>query len=397
MPDILSHGGDREPRRWPRRVTVVAVLLLAAVVIVQIFPRHRHATTQPRPAVVTGPPAPLVAAAPAGPDGILGHTLPWPGSLRLPEASEQPLWLWPATGRTTRIGGLPRDKSGYVFIRAGGGWAIQPGPSAGPGCGTCAGVPVPVYFLADRAQSVTRAGTANQVAPAATAGALWLTSYPPGADLSTAAGAAHEVSAAGAPLGPVVRLPAGYVILRATGRGLLLGPAVQRLGATADKLWDPASARAGRTFPGVIAASATEIASVMRCAPVCRVQVLDLATGRRTLIGLHGASSAANAAFSPDGRFLAVEVSFSHGADDGATATQIDVASLGSGSLRVVPGTWASSDALAGFGWPAGSATLVAELSFTTKLQVAAWHPGAARLAVAVVRPRLSSATLIVG
>ena len=40
MPDILGQGGDREPRPWPRRVAVVAVLLLAAVLIVIHLPRH---------------------------------------------------------------------------------------------------------------------------------------------------------------------------------------------------------------------------------------------------------------------------------------------------------------------------------------------------------------------
>lgn len=379
-------------------MVALAVLLLAAVVLFQYFPRHRHATTRPGQVAATGTQVPLAAgAAPAGPDGIVGHTLPWPVSLRLPVAGEQPAWLWPATGRTRLIGGLPREKSGYAFIRVGGGWAVQAGTAARPGCGSCTNMQLPVYFLADRAQSAIRVGTADQVAPAATAGALWLTSYPPGADLSTAAGAAREVSVGGAPRGPVVRLPAGYVIYRATDRGLLLTPAIQRPGATADKLWDPATARAGRTFPRVIAASASEIAWVTPCAPLCRVHVLDLATGQRTLVGLAGASSAANAAFSPDGRSLALEVSFFNGADDGATATQLDVASMASGHLTVVPGTSASSDALAGFGWPAGSRTLVAELSFTTKLQLASWRPGAPRLAVAVVRPGPSSATLIVG
>jgi hypothetical protein len=127
------------------------------------------------------------------------------------------------------------------------------------------------------------------------------------------------------------------------------------------------------------------------------VQVLDLATGRRTAVGLAGASSAANGAFSPDGDFLALELSFYNGGDGGALATQLDVASLASDRLTVVPGTWVSSDALAGFGWPAGGDSLIAELSFTTKVQVAAWRPGAARLAVAVIRPGQSSASLIVG
>jgi hypothetical protein len=76
---------------------------------------------------------------------------------------------------------------------------------------------------------------------------------------------------------------------------------------------------------------------------------------------------------------------------------QLDVASLASHRLTVVPGTWVSSDALAGFGWPADRDSLIAELSFTTKVQVASWLPGAARLAVAAVPPGQNPASLIVG
>ena len=80
----------------------------------------------------------------------------------------------------------------------------------------------------------------------------------------------------------------------------------------------------------------------------------------------------------------------------GATGL-IDVASVATGRLTVVPRTFVSSDAMAGFGWPATSDTLIAELSFTTRVQVASWRPGAARLAVAAIQPGPSSTSLIVG
>jgi hypothetical protein len=85
-----------------------------------------------------------------------------------------------------------------------------------------------------------------------------------------------------------------------------------------------------------------------------------------------------------------------NGGDAGALALQLDVASMASGRLTVVPGTWVSSDALIGFGWPAVSDTLVAELSFTTRAQLASWRPGAARLAVADNRLAQASGSLIV-
>ena len=201
----------------------------------------------------------------------------------------------------------------------------------------------------------------------------------------------------GAPAGAQLRLPAGYLIDRATDRGLLLAAAAQGQGAASFELWDPATSRAGRAFTGVVAASAGEIAWTPRCAAVCQVQVLDLGTGRQTTVTLPGVSSAASGAFSPDGSLLALEVSFYNGGDGGQLATQLDVASAASGRVTVVPGTWVSSDALAGFGWPAAGNTLIAELSFTTRVQVASWQPGTARLAVAAIRPGQNSASLIVG
>jgi hypothetical protein len=395
MPDILGHGGERQPGPWPRRLAAIAVLLLVAGVIAAHLPRHVHAT---RTAVPDRPAPTLPAAGVAAvPDGVAGQTLPWDSSVRLPVAGARPAWFWPATGRTEAIGGLPPNGSGYQFTGLIGGWAIQAGPGARPGCSGCAGPPRPVYFLGNDARSVTQVGVADAVAPGAVPGAVWLTSYPPNADTATAAGTAREVSVTGTPLGSQITLPSGYVIDQATDRGLLLVPAVQRPGPPAYTLWDAAGSRPSRTFDGVIAVSANAVAWAPACDSLCRVQVLDLATGRRTIVTLPGVSSAANAAFSPDGDLLALEVSFYNGADDGALATQLDVASVASGRLTVVPGTWASSDALVSFGWPVGGDSLIAEMSFTTKVQVTSWRPGATRLAVAGIRPGPDSASLIVG
>ena len=393
MPDILGQGEERRPHPWARRLVAIAALLLVAALIAAHLPRHAHAT---RAAAPRRPSATLPATGVAAvPDGVSGRTLPWDSSVRLPVGGPRPAWFWPATGRREAIGGLPPDGSGYQFTSIAGGWAIQAGPGAQPGCSGCVGPPRPVYFLPDHALSVTRVGLASAIAPAAVPGAVWLTSYPPDADTGITAGTAREVSVTGAPIGPAVWLPAGYVIDQATDRGLLLAPAVQHSGPPVYTLWDPTGSRPSTTFAGVIAASANAIAWAPACDPICRVQVLDLATGRRTIITLPG--SAANAAFSPDGDLLAIELSFYNGGDDGALATQLDVASVVSGRLTVVPGTWASSDAMVGFGWLAGGDSLIAELSFLTKVQVTSWRPGAARLAVAAVRPGRDSDSLVLG
>jgi len=400
VPDILSQGGGRETGPWPRRMAAAGVLVLVAVTIVHYLPRSRHGTVRPVRAAATAARPPTAVSGDVGvaaePDGITGQVLAWPGDLRLAASGEQPAWFWPATGRLTPIGGLPRQPSGYHFVRATGGWAVQASAAAQAGCDLCAGPRRAVYFLADHAQAVSRVGLADAVAPGA-AGALWLTSYPADAEPRTATGMAQEVSVTGRPLGPQLRLPAGYLIEQGTDHGLLLAPVAQDSGTMPDMLWDPAPPQPSRSFAGVIAASATEIAWVPPCAARCGVQVLNLATGRQVSVELPEASSAARAAFSPDGSFLAVQANFSDDSDDGQLAVQLELISTASGRLTTVPQTWVSSDALIGFGWPASGESLVAELSFTTKVQLASWHPGASRLAITTPGPQHTPASLVIG
>jgi hypothetical protein len=136
--------------------------------------------------------------------------LPWGDALRLPVTGRQPAWYSPATGRFDSIGGLPADSAGYQFNRVDGGWAVQANAAGKVACGGCGGIAMPVWFLSDGARSATRVGLANLVAPAAGVGALWLTSYPPGANTAhSAAGRAREVGPTGAVLGKSVTLPAG--------------------------------------------------------------------------------------------------------------------------------------------------------------------------------------------
>jgi hypothetical protein len=400
--DILSQGDDREPNQWPRRLGMIAAVVAVAVGGIVYLAQSGHDRTaasaaHPTPAVSNPAPAlPLIEPVPVGPNGFIGQTVPWENGLRLPVTGRQPAWYSPASGRSAAIGGLPADGSGYQFTRVGGGWAVQADATAKTACGDCAGPPRPVWFLADGAQSATPVGTADLVAPAVGARALWLTSYPPAADPSTAAGVAREVSATGALLAPPVTLPPGSAIDQATDRGLLLTAANEQPGTAVDRLWNPAAPTSGRTFDDVIAASATEIAWTSRCAPTtCQVQVLDLTTGRQTVIALPARSAAANAAFSPGGAFIALELSYGL---DGALAMQLDVATVTDGRLTAVPGTsGVSSDALFSFGWPTGGDSLVAEFNFMPIMQLASWHPGARQLAVAVIQPGPTEASLIVG
>ena len=406
MDDILSQGGDREPSPWPRRLAVIAALiaLIAVVAGGAVYlsrSGHPHPLAAPTAVPATATQAPVPAgpdalSLPPEPDGITGPSLAWDRDLQLPVAGAQPEWFSPASGRTQRIGGLPASRSGYQFTRIAGGWAVRAAATVPAGCGSCAEPPGPVWLLADGARSATRVGTASLVAPAASAGAVWLTSYPPGANVATTAGTAREVGAAGALTGPVT-LPPGYAIDQGTDRGLLLTPASQPPGDAVDKLWNPAAPRASQAFAGVIAATPSEIAWTSPCALQCDVQVLDLATGKHARIALPAGNSAASGTFSPDGRFLALQASFGDTGDGGELAMQLEVAPAAGGRLTAVPGTFASSDALVAYGWPGRGDSLVAEFSFTTKTQLASWNPGSSRPAVTAVRLETDQASLILG
>ena len=394
MSDILSQGHDREPGPWRRRLVVLAVVAgLVAVVVITHLPRHqpaRRARSHPAASTVV-----------AGPNGITGPTLPWAPSLRLPVATEHPALLSPAAGRLELIGGLPPDRAGYQFTQVGGGWAIQaaatqPVPRAV--CDTCAGAPQPVYFLSEHGHSATPVAPADAVAPAATGRAMWLTTYPRGASLQLAAGAAREVGATGRLLRPAVRLPAGFMIIQGTVRGLLLAPVVPGPGAVTDEFLDLSTRQVTTSPVPVIAASATEIAGMMPCGTgPCRITVLNLDTDRSAQVMLRPGTSVASAAFSTDGSYLALQVNSAPGGADGGSGTDLEVLATATGSLATVPDTSLSSDALVGYGWPPGSDRLVAELSFTTKVQLAAWLPGAAQPAVTVVRPGGGAGSIVTG
>src|SRR3984957_12700186 len=389
MEDILSQGRDREPSRWPRRFAVIGAIIVVAVASI-VYLSHGHRPQLP----AATPPTPVITNAAAEPDAIGGPVLPWAASLRLPVAGTQPAWFSPATGGSAPIGSLPADSAGYHFARASGGWVVQASSAGVTGCGDCTVPSLPVWFVADGARSATRVGRANQVTPSAIAAAVWLTSYPPTADPEIAARTAREVSLAGVPMGPPVRLPTGYVIYQATDRGLLLAPVRQRPGTPAYKLWNPADPQASRTFDGVIAASPTEIAWTPPCARMCRVQLLNLATGRQAVVELPAGSFSAGAAFSPSGGYLALQVMSDGG---GGPSTRLEVASVASGRLTALPGTSVGSDTVVDFGLPPGGDSLVAEFVFPAKVQLASWHPGATRLAVAVIGPGQDQDSVVVG
>ena len=385
MSDTVEFGGWPRPPRW--------VWIIAGVAAVAVLVGVAVARAGPHPAApvsaVTSPGAPGNAGfgmPPRKPARMVGQPLPRGAGLRLVLGGQKPAWLWVATGRTEPIRRLPRRDNGYQLIRIASGWAALPFPGNGVSCYNCARRPMPVYYIADGSRQARRLGVADFAAPAATTGAVWLVSYRAGAVMPATEGTAQEFSVSGGTLGPRYRLPRGYVIDQGTAAGLLLVPELARAGVVRYQLWQPGTRRVSRFFPNVIAASPREIAWMPACTARCAVHMLNLEGGPGRVIPLPGRSRAYQGAYSPDGRLLALQVTARIGAGGRASETRLVVAAVGSGTLTAVPGTTIGAGIGIDFGWQPGSGQLAAVASLQDGWQVAVWHPGDARVYVAVTR-----------
>lgn len=402
--DVISQGGERPPRDGRRRLLAGAALVAAVVlVVVQHLPHDRPGGTRvaggrdsggrPVPGQLPADPAALP------PSGIIGKTASWAPDVRLPQSGARPDWFWPAMGRVAPISGLPSGRPGYVFTRLAGGWAIQPDPAGPAGCGKC-DAPAPVFYLADRARRAVLVSSASVVAPAAAGGQMWLTTYAPGSGRGRTRGVAQLYNGSGARIGAPVTLPAGYGITQGTRRGLLLVSLNLTGQGNADKLWNPATGKVLRRFDGVVAVNATAVAYTPPCAQTCPVHVFNVTSGRQVTVKMRPTDSVTAGVFSPDGRFLALQISRGNGevSDGGASAAQLEVASAATGHATVVPRIFVSSDALAAFGWPGSRDDLVAEFRSGSRVQIAFWDPAAAgNVALADIKPAQDPAALVVG
>ena len=385
MSNTTEFGGWPRPPAWVWAIAAVATVAVLAGVIVARTGPHRATPTS----AVTSPAAAAgnggLRMPPRKPARMVGQPLPREAGVRLMLGGRRPAWLWAASGKTEPIRGLPRHGNGYQLISVAGGWAALPFPGNGVSCNNCAPRPMPAYYIADGSREASRLGAADFVAPAATAGAVWLVSYHAGAVMSAARATAQEFSASGAALGPRRRLPRGYVIDQATAAGLLRVSA-PGTAAVRYQFWDPGTRRAGRSFPDLIAVSPGEIAWMPACTAGCTVHVLNLAGGPGRVIALPGRSQAYQGAFSPDGRLLALQVTARIGAGGRVAANRLAVAVLASGRLTAVPGTTIGAGIGVDFGWQPDSGQLVADVGLQDAWQVAEWRPGDTRLHVAITR-----------
>jgi hypothetical protein len=385
---VIREARRRQRRRWlAAGVALAAVLAGAAAVIA-----GSGAGSRPRP-----PGRHAAATAKTAPSAMSGLPMSAGSSVRLLLTGRRPAWFSMATRRAEPIKGLPWNRAGYGFTRVVGGWSAQPAP-AGPGClPTCAGPPVPNYFVADGSRRAVRIGPGFGVRASDGGGAVWLITFRrSAANIGTTPARAQEVTTAGRPAGPRFRLPAGYLIQRAVGADLLLAPVDQGPGTVTYKLWDPGTGHIGGTFSDVIATGPRQIAWGPLCEH-CPVHVLDLSTGTTATIPIPRRTWANyNGTFSSDGRFLAFLLSAGPGHYE--VATHIAVIDIASRRLLAVPGSTLSGDAAGrlSFGWQASGHRLIAALPRPGQtIQVASWQPGGAHLLVATARiPRGASAVL---
>jgi WD40 repeat protein len=277
------------------------------------------------------------------------------------------------------------------------------------------GPAVPVFYLPSGSASADMIGVADQVAPAQSRHALWLVNYPPHVSLTKAIGVAQEFTTNGLSVGRPVLLPAGHALVRGTKRGLLLAPVAT--GGQTVRLWNPATSRFTATFRAVAAASADAIAytaprsvgkhpqgdprTAVRGAPcdssLCLVHVQNLVTGYKLTLRVPPGHVVTDAQFSPDGRYLALEVSAGESSDSSTLEVQLEVATLASGRLTILPHTWATGDPVTGLGWPGNDDRLVAKLNTGSEVQMLFWAPGHRSLALAAVPGSQNPADIVVG
>jgi hypothetical protein len=376
----VLRGVYRRHRRHTLLVAGLAVLIaVAAGVPAAIATRSFSGTHAPATPQTPAPATPSVPKQPL-PTKMTG--LPMPAGTNL-ELLDQGVWYSTASHRATAITGLPSEP--YAFRRVPGGWSVTlllGGWGCPPHCW------LGQYFLADGSTHATHIGTGFRLAAADRPGEVWLQSYArPMVSMTKASASAQLFSTTGQALGPLYRLPAGYLIVRGIGTYLLLSQGGARFTGNmqpyAAVLWDPRSRRVVDRLPGVVDAGPDAIAWSPQCSG-CHVRLLNELTGKSVTTPIPGGQPAGlSGSFTDDGTLLAVQL------PDGYLA----VYNISSRSLTVIPGTALNNNDWQVFGWLNGSHTLVVTAGCgrdcTTVQegsdQLAYWQPGDTQLRVTTV------------
>lgn len=382
---ILARGRRIRRRRAARAGAVAAVAVLAVAVSAGITLHDRLGAPGPTDHRHPRPSQHL-------PTKMSGLPIPVAPNLRLLIATRQgAAWYSTATRQVEPIAGLPPAQQDlirepYAFGRLDRGWwATSERVTANPADPVKSQA---FFFIADGSLTATRIGTGYAVDVAnlaSRAGAVWLVTHPPSIAKPGGSARAQLVSTAGRLLGPRYTLPAGYLLSRGVGRYLLL---TQSIYQNRFELWDPRTGRVARRFDNVIAAGPEQIAWSPGCRG-CRVQVLNVPTGKTVTAPVHvGQPAALNATISDDGQLLAMQL------PDG----KLSVLDTSSGVLTVIPGTTLSDAAWQHFGWLDGGHRLIViagPYKQPGPAQVAYWQPGDAQLRIATIHNPGEITTLV--
>jgi hypothetical protein len=380
--DELIRQVMRRHRRHRRHIVLACVAVLAAVaaaVPVAIAWHDALTTSGPQPPISHPTPRPHRL-----PTKMSGLPMPTAPRVRLLIATAtRAAWYSTATRQSEPIPGLPPTINShwpqpYGFGRLDGGWwAASPNTKATCNATGCPPGQQEFYFIADGSPTATRIGAGypgDSPKPASHAGAVWLVTQPPATAENAGSARAQLITTAGRPLGPRYTLPAGYLVSRGVGSYLLLSTTQNRF-----SLWDPRTGRVVRRFDNVIAAGPEQIAWSQACR-TCRVQVLNLSTGKTVTTPIPGGQpSMLTTAISDDGTLLAVQL----------PRGNISVVDTSSGVLTVIPGTALSNATWQNFGWLNGGHQLIVTAGPNTQpgpAQVASWQPGDARLRIVTIR-----------
>jgi len=217
-------------------------------------------------------------------------------------------------------------------------------------------------------------------------GAVWVATYRSATEKLSGSWHAQLVSTTGRPLGPRYRPPRDYLLGSGVGSYLLLVNDNQQ---NLSILWDPATGRVLRHFANVIATGPGQIAWSPGCYG-CRVQIMTVPAGTTMTAPVPGDPTAVKAAFSDDGRLLAVQL----------PGQPIEVFDTASRTLTAIPGTGLSAADWQNFGWQSGSHRLVIAAGPNNQpgpAQLAYWQPGAARLRIATIHNPVEASNLQTG
>lgn len=374
--DLLSGGpSDRAPRRW-LKVASVMVTVVAAVGVglgyvltggspafpPSAVPSHRASSSPP--ALTLAPPSPpadvvveprlagmsavvaggvrLVVGGPhpigvgAGAPRLSG--LPVPAGWELTGVRAVPAGLLAVVQRLQLVDTAPSSK--MYLVRPGGAAVLL----------TAADVAVPAF--GGQAIFALRMGATGPGSPANPPGVL------------------SEVSLSGRILDrhPV---PAGFDLLADTGAGLLVTVSPSSRGVdlqVLDRATLAVRQRLG-TVSYVLAATSTRVAWVTPgCTDTCQLVVVDVPAGARHTIALEPGYQAGAAAFSPDGRHLAVSYYGRHPQLPGGAAPGVlDMVDLTTGQTQRIPGVNTAIKQAADLAWTPDGRWLAVAVGYPTR------------------------------